>query len=791
MIVIFSITLIFITMSTLLAAKFNESRLIIYLGEHFNAYLFSLVFIVAIAGVLLYFFSNYWIWVITGVILIIGYLLWEVLSPLSRYITLSNITCLDCSKRKYSQELIETAYEKKQAIFEKHGDTIVKQLINKQALAAFINLYFLPNDDFFSAEKIIKKSFEINKLESQKQLISVIRTFQEEYNKGKLKLTAKWWLDLITLTLTEKTIDKLNMYSINLYEENLPHDFYQNLLEIAYDEKHYNLVHTLVDSGIKFKRTEEWQQKLFNDFLKSITWSNFEKAIFLLSAGFNINFKNEDGDTVLHNLCSINDYKNNDSDLNNIIEWVKIDRDLWKFSINSDDIGRREKSILDAIKFLVENGIDINLLDKHNRSPLALACSSLLNYDLIRSLIYCGADVNNSDSKNDLNQFCTIPLEIVLNNVIKENNVIWLDIAIHLLSSGATVECIAPNLLRSVVYSTGDYEFMLPNYDRVNFLAKTIQLIVNNGYPINQTIKNDYVGLQSEACLFNWIIDSPKGCTYDLVEFLIKSGAELNQAQNGGLTPLLNAIDKKLYNIAQLLIRSGVNVNQPASLTVSESGWEGSFIAYPLHFACEQEDLTIVKSLIDNGAEVNVQTSLETISGDILNTLYSTLMGNPRGCIGYESRRTWLVGRLIGYTPLHYACSIHRLDIIDYLLKQGADINLAANNGATPLMVACWNTNNYVIQHLIRKGAGVNIRVFKAKEDHIQEWFYPIKIYLKECRETKQYMLDTVKLLVDHGAKFHNQQDFDDIIELIKQDDFQEAKIIKDYLIKNQNLLIG
>ncbi|AUR52472.1 ankyrin repeat domain-containing protein [Aquella oligotrophica] len=807
MIIIFSITLIVIIMLILLIAKFNEPRLTIYLGEYFNTYLFSLIFIVTIVGLLLYFFSTYWVWIIVGATLIIGYLLWKVLSPLFQYAILSDITC--CSKEKYSPITIRTADKRKYAIFEKHGDTIVKQLISNQTLAKFIQLELLPNDDYFEVERIIKKSFEIDKLESQKQLISVINFFQEAYNKE--KLTTRWWLDLITLILTGEEIDRneLDNYSIDLYEKNLSYDSYQNLLEIAYNEGNlgngYTLLRILVNSGVKFKQTEVWQQKLFNNFLGTITYGNFEEAGFLLFAGFDINFINADGDTILHKLCSIDNYKNKDSDFLYIIDarWVKEERDHWQFMVSSekeDLTNRKEKFILNAIGFLVKSGANLNSLDRGNCSPLALACFSLLNYNLIRSFIHCGADVDNINGENNLNGYYTTPLEIVLNNFVKEKKKEWLAIAITLLNSKATTKNLDSHLLRSLIYSDGDY-FLSNYFDRgfgsgVNLLFEVIKLIVKNGYPINQTMKNDYVDIQSNDCLFNWVVDSPRACNYDLVEFLIKNGAELNQAQNNGITPLVNVIDKKLYSIARLLIRNGVNANQPAYLSLSEHGyrgnWEGSFITYPLHAACEQEALSIVELLIDNGAEVNVQTLLETTSGDIRHTVYSfTTLESPRGCIGSESRRTWLVGRLIGYTPLHYACSTHRLDIIDYLLKQGANINLAANNGVTPLMVACWNTNNYVIQHLIRKGADVNIRIFKAKEDHIQEWFYPIKIYLKECRETKQYMLDTVRLLTNHGAKFHDKQDLDNAIKLLQSESFSEAKLINDYLVSNQALLIG
>ena len=45
---------------------------------------------------------------------------------------------------------------------------------------------------------------------------------------------------------------------------------------------------------------------------------------------------------------------------------------------------------------------------------------------------------------------------------------------------------------------------------------------------------------------------------------------------------------------------------------------------------------------------------------------------------------------------------------IDQLLKQGADVNYMAENGATPLIVAVLMNNPNVVRHLIEKGADVN-----------------------------------------------------------------------------------
>lgn len=54
-----------------------------------------------------------------------------------------------------------------------------------------------------------------------------------------------------------------------------------------------------------------------------------------------------------------------------------------------------------------------------------------------------------------------------------------------------------------------------------------------------------------------------------------------------------------------------------------------------------------------------------------------------------------------GWTLLHEACHVGKLDVIEYLLLQGLDVNVRDNYGETPLMRAGSST----IQYLLSKGA--------------------------------------------------------------------------------------
>ena len=65
-----------------------------------------------------------------------------------------------------------------------------------------------------------------------------------------------------------------------------------------------------------------------------------------------------------------------------------------------------------------------------------------------------------------------------------------------------------------------------------------------------------------------------------------------------------------------------------------------------------------------------------------------------------------------GITALYAAAINGHNDIVEFLLSQGADIDVRLNDGETPLMAAVWNGQVETVALLISKGADVNARKF-------------------------------------------------------------------------------
>jgi ankyrin repeat protein len=63
-----------------------------------------------------------------------------------------------------------------------------------------------------------------------------------------------------------------------------------------------------------------------------------------------------------------------------------------------------------------------------------------------------------------------------------------------------------------------------------------------------------------------------------------------------------------------------------------------------------------------------------------------------------------------GQTPLHMACYYNRLDIVKYLVSRGADIDAGTEHTQTPLLFAIFNDHIEVIKYLLSQGSDVNAR---------------------------------------------------------------------------------
>ena len=227
----------------------------------------------------------------------------------------------------------------------------------------------------------------------------------------------------------------------------------------------------------------------------------------------------------------------------------------------------------------------------------------------------------------------------------------------------------------------------------------------------------------------------------------IRAGAEVNRAQPNGTSPLMWAVYRADYEVAEALIakKADVNVtNEFGATPLTEAARESNVrlvkmlldagakvdSANPdgetaLMMAISGGDLSIVEMLVNAGANVNTiekfhnQTPLMYASAenrpDIVKQLFAKGADvNPRALysdwpsqITSEPRAQYRsVG---GLTALLYATRSGCDECVESLIAAGADVNVPTPEGVTPLMIALDNGHNDVAKLLMDKGANLDV----------------------------------------------------------------------------------
>lgn len=160
-----------------------------------------------------------------------------------------------------------------------------------------------------------------------------------------------------------------------------------------------------------------------------------------------------------------------------------------------------------------------------------------------------------------------------------------------------------------------------------------------------------------------------------------------------------------LDQVNRLLLNPRVNINQ-----VDDNG------DTPLIWAALDGNVEIGQRLIESGADVNKvnhggYTALHNAARASRKDFVVLLLEQPNISNSINSKT------LIGYTALYlaveYVCVNQgvNLDIVEMLLKSGADPNIVSANDSTPLTLAIATPKVDLIKLLVENGADVNQRI--------------------------------------------------------------------------------
>ena len=177
----------------------------------------------------------------------------------------------------------------------------------------------------------------------------------------------------------------------------------------------------------------------------------------------------------------------------------------------------------------------------------------------------------------------------------------------------------------------------------------------------------------------------------ELVEYLIENGADIKARSDGQWTPLHNQAYRGHLDSVELLLQHGADIEAKTS-----------FGHTPLLSSVRWDRIEVTKFLIDKGANVNPTTELGRTP-----LIISAIEGNP------ELARLFLdcdadisiKDKNYKRTALHFAALYGQLDIVDALVKKGANINERDAAGKTPLDYANQYGHGKVAKLLKSSGA--------------------------------------------------------------------------------------
>jgi ankyrin repeat protein len=330
-----------------------------------------------------------------------------------------------------------------------------------------------------------------------------------------------------------------------------------------------------------------------------------------------------------------------------------------------------------------------------------------------------------------------------------------------------------------------DYEAAIAEYSKVVTISSDSEIAQDAQYWIGQSY---FRAGQFEAALsaFQKILDAyPASKAIPSTKLMMKQVQEAKKAQ-----PLFEAVKKRDIEQVKLLVAQGINVN-------STDAWERT----PLHYAAEADKLEITQLLIKEEADLNCKDknsetpmtmARKNWNRDVVKLLVSEGASADLDTLAYlgdlarvknfvQSDSDVNQGQL--NWALRAALNEAHIDVAEFLLERGADINLRDGNEATilhswgwggdpadaarvikfaishgadvnalqgesrwtPLHSACYQGRGSVAEVFIDNGADVNA---KDKHSHTPLYF-----------AVRKKDIDTVKLLIAKGANVNVKEE--------------------------------
>lgn len=392
----------------------------------------------------------------------------------------------------------------------------------------------------------------------------------------------------------------------------------------------------------------------------------------------------------------------------------------------------------DLTEILVVGGLDVHQADKNGMTPLHYACSNG-HSDVVGVMLGQGAEINQTDKMKQTalhcacaKGYCDIIDLLITHGAIANATDHQHRTPLHYSSMGGHLD--ATKLLLAKDAKTeqdGDDKGMTPlHHACAAGHLEIVKTLVPKGVTPSPVHRTDNAGMLPlhHACV--------KG-NCDIIEFLITTGGRtmVNSRDNSGLTPLHHssipghelAIDILLENgvdtclgdnlgrtalhyycrKAPLLLRSLLRKDASA---INQPDHDGGT---PLFCAFQQSAgraTVAIQILLMHGADTN------NIDKSGIPLLHQASSQGHHQLVGFLGVKMDVNGQdSNGMTPLHHACKQSHPKVVSTLLAKGADIKVIDHAGLSPLQYAynhpdmdLLERDFEIMEGLLKHGADIN-----------------------------------------------------------------------------------
>ena len=298
-----------------------------------------------------------------------------------------------------------------------------------------------------------------------------------------------------------------------------------------------------------------------------------------------------------------------------------------------------DRDDLEGFKSALHNGADINFYNVQDHRPLTYAISNN-NYNFAKAIIDLDGSVN---SKNEL---ALPPLGYLFK---QKRNIPMIKLLLH---EGADPDGVYPINGDPILFDAamrGDLE--------------VVKLLVDGGADVNRP---------SRTPLVHSLIRNTGKNNFRVLSYMVGEGVNINNADIDGNTPLHTGVIMDSLPVVKLLIENGAHGSIKN---------KGGFTPLLLAFHRHRPKYKIIETLLQKGANPNVSADaamgpiqISAFRGD-LNGL--DLLLKHRANINYIDST--------GDTALHRAVEKGNRKIVEYILKNGADIMVRDGGGMLPI----------------------------------------------------------------------------------------------------------